>query len=82
MKYYKTNSRSMMQAAMPIERAHRIGRNRRGNPKPRPIVVKFLRYPDLDPDKELVKRSASKLKGTSIGINVLGRLPICDSNNI
>ncbi|CAB3992748.1 unc-13-like C [Paramuricea clavata] len=47
---------------MPIERAHRIGRNRRGNP--RPIVVKFLRYPD----KELVKRSASKLKGTSIGI--------------
>jgi superfamily II DNA/RNA helicase len=47
---------------MPIERAHRIGRNRRGNPKP--IVVKFLRYPD----KELVKRSASKLKGTSIGI--------------
>lgn len=40
---------------MPIERAHRIGRNRRGNPKP--IVVKFLRYPD----KELVKRSASKV---------------------
>ena len=46
-----------------IERAHRIER-KRDDGKPRPIVVKFLRYQD----KEYVRKSAYLLKGTRIGI--------------
>jgi hypothetical protein len=41
-----------------IERAHRIG-------KPRPIVAKFLKFPD----KESIKSSSKKLKGTDLGIS-------------
>lgn len=46
-----------------IERAHRI-EGKRDDGKPRPIVVKFLRYQD----KEYVRKSAYLLKGTRIGI--------------
>lgn len=35
-----------------IERAHRLGNNKQG-PKPRPIVVKFLRYQDKEKIKKL-----------------------------
>jgi hypothetical protein len=45
-----------------IERAHRLGRNRT---KPRPIVVKFLRFQD----KEMIKRNAYKFKDIGVGIS-------------
>ena len=45
-----------------IERPHRLGR-KRDNGKPRPIVVKFLRYQD----KEFIRKSYL-LKGTKFGI--------------
>ncbi|XP_020903896.2 protein unc-13 homolog C [Exaiptasia diaphana] len=45
-----------------IERSHRMGKRR--EEKPRPIVAKFLRWQD----KERVRKSAYKLKGTKIGI--------------
>jgi hypothetical protein len=48
-----------------IERAHRIGKPRPGNSKPRPIVAKFLKFPD----KESIKSSSKKLKGTDLGIS-------------
>ncbi|CAB4042992.1 Hypothetical predicted protein [Paramuricea clavata] len=47
-----------------IERAHRLGRNRNGT-KPRPIVVKFLRFQD----KEMIKRNAYKFKDIGVGIS-------------
>ena len=48
-----------------IERAHRVGRKRGDRRKPRAIVAKFNFYPD----RERIRRSASKLKGTRIGIS-------------
>ena len=42
-----------------LERAHRLGRKH--DQRPRPIVAKFNRYPE-----QLVRKTASKLKGTSI----------------
>nr|XP_022312705.1 uncharacterized protein LOC111117757 [Crassostrea virginica] len=45
-----------------IERAHRIGKKNYN--KPRPIVVKFSRYPQ----REAVRKSAHKLKNTDISI--------------
>ena len=47
-----------------IERAHRLGRNRNGT-KPRPIVVKFLRFQE----KEMIKRNAYKFKDIGVGIS-------------
>ena len=42
-----------------IERAHRVGVKRPGiNPRPRPLVVKFLRFVDRD----RILRSSGKLK--------------------
>jgi archaellum component FlaC len=52
-------------STIPIERAHRIGKPRPGNSKPRPIVAKFLKFPD----KESIKSSSKKLKGTDLGIS-------------
>ena len=48
-----------------IDRSHRIGRKREVNQNPRPIVVKF----NYRQDRENVRRNASKLKGTRIGIS-------------
>ena len=45
-----------------LERAHRLGRKH--DQRPRPIVAKFNRYPQ----RELVRKTASKLKGTSISL--------------
>ena len=45
-----------------LERAHRLGRKH--DQRPRPIVAKFIRYPQ----RELVRKTASKLKGTSISL--------------
>ena len=46
-----------------IERAHRLGR-KSDDGKPRPIVIKFLRYQD----KEFVRKSANLVKGTTLWI--------------
>lgn len=46
-----------------IERAHRIGKRESG--KIRPIVVKFTRFPQ----RELVRKSAYKLKNTDLSIS-------------
>lgn len=46
-----------------IERAHRIGKRESG--KIRPIVVKFTRFPQ----RELVRKSAFKLKNTDLSIS-------------
>ena len=46
-----------------VERAHRTGKP--SNTRPRPIVVKFLRYKD----KQEVLSKAKALKGTNIYIN-------------
>jgi hypothetical protein len=48
-----------------INRLHRLGRKREGNPKPCPIVAKF----NYHQDKEFIRRNANKLKGTKIGIS-------------
>ena len=48
-----------------IERAHRVGRKRGNRHKPRAIVAKFNFYPD----HERIRHSASKSKGTRIGIS-------------
>jgi hypothetical protein len=48
-----------------IERAHRIGRPRRGHEKPRTIVVKFRNLED----KKRVLKNGNKLKGTNIFVN-------------
>lgn len=45
-----------------IERAHRIGRP--NDNRPRPIVAKFSRFPQ----REVVRKSAFKLKGANISI--------------
>ena len=45
-----------------LERAHRLGRKH--DQRPRPIVAKFNR----NPQRELVRKTASKLKGTSISL--------------
>ena len=46
-----------------LHRAHRMGRY---NPtKIRPIVAKFVLYPD----REMVRKNAGKLKGTNFGIS-------------
>jgi hypothetical protein len=47
-----------------IDRSHRLGKQRFGTTKPRPIVAKFNFYPD----RERVLQNARKLKGTKIGI--------------
>lgn len=47
-----------------IEQAYRIGK-RNSKPGPRPIVARFLRYQD----KEEIRKSAYKLKGSKIGIS-------------
>ena len=47
-----------------IERAHRMGKKTDAH-KPRPIVVKFLRFQD----KEFIRKSAHVLKGSRIGIS-------------
>lgn len=47
---------------IPIERAHRVGKGRRSDNKPRSIVVKFLKFKD----RESVLKNGSKLKGTNI----------------
>ena len=46
-----------------VERAHRVGKKSEG--RPRPIVVKFLRYQD----REKILRNSKKLKNTNIYIN-------------
>ena len=48
-----------------IERAHRI-EGKKDDGRPRPIVIKFLRYQDKA--REYVRKSAYLLKGTKIGI--------------
>ena len=48
-----------------LERAHRLGRKH--DQWPRPFVEKFNRYPQ----RELVRKTASKLKGTSISLEEL-----------
>lgn len=49
-----------------LERTHRIGKPRNGNStRPRPIVVKFLRYKD----KEAVLERGKYLKGTNNYLN-------------
>lgn len=49
-----------------LEKAHRIGRMRNGNSsRPRPVVVKFLKYKD----KEAVLERAKYLKGSNIYLN-------------
>ncbi len=47
-----------------VERAHRVGKPREGD-KPRPVVIKLLRYKDRD----AILQRAKSLKGTRIFIN-------------
>jgi len=48
-----------------IDRAHRLGAFRRGSSQPRPLVAKFLKYQD----KEMARKNAHQLKGTSFAIS-------------
>ncbi|GFS19897.1 RING finger protein 40 [Elysia marginata] len=48
-----------------FERVHRIGSNYRSNGRPRTIVARFSRFKD----KEAVRISAPKLRGTNIGVH-------------
>lgn len=48
-----------------LERAHRIGRHRGVNSKPRPIIARFNYYPD----REEVRSASNKLKGTNFGVS-------------
>ena len=48
-----------------FQRIHRIGRLNPSQDKPRPIIVRFLRYSD----RELVMSRAKKLKGKGFGIS-------------
>jgi hypothetical protein len=54
----------MQQRELKIDRSQRLGKQRFGATKPRPIVAKFNYYPD----RERVLQNARKLKGTKIGI--------------
>ena len=71
-----------------MERIHRMGKQSRPSPshgtrvqetsqtsRPRPIIVKFLRYQD----KENIRKAAHKLKGTNIGIGEQFPKPIYDA---
>ena len=48
-----------------FQRVHRIGRFNQQAPKPRQIIVRFLRYPDC----ERVMSNAKKLKSKNFGIS-------------
>ena len=49
-----------------IERAHRLGqKNRHGNSKPRPIIIKCLRFKD----KQEILQNTKKLEGTNYGVS-------------
>lgn len=54
-----------LQLDIEVERAHRTGKSMAANTRPRPIVVKFLRFKD----RSAVLERAKNLRGTNIYIN-------------
>ena len=47
-----------------IDRSHRLGRQKQGAEKPRPIIAKFNFYQD----RENIRLNAKKLRGSNIAI--------------